>query len=172
MTVTVPEIETDRLVLRAPRLTDLDAFALFYADRRSHFVGGPLDREEVWRALISMAGHWQIRGFGLWVAARRTTGEPVGHAGILHHIDWPEPELAYSIFAAWEGKGYAFEAAGAARAAAAEHFGITAPISLVAPDNTRSLRLAKRLGARFERETRIRDHDVLVFRHPPAEGAA
>ncbi|SLN16249.1 hypothetical protein ROJ8625_00537 [Roseivivax jejudonensis] len=170
--VTVPVIETERLTLRAPRITDLDAFATFFADERARFVGGPSDRVGTWQILLRMSGHWQLRGYGLWVAARRTTGEPVGYAGIVNHVDWPEPELGYAIFAAWEGRGYAFEAAEAARSAAAERFGIARPISLVAPENTRSVRLAKRLGAAFERDIELRGETTYVFRHPGAEGAA
>ncbi|SFE49477.1 GNAT family N-acetyltransferase [Roseivivax sediminis] len=170
--MTVPRIETERLVLRELRITDLGDFVAFYADPRTQFVGGPLDRVQTWQRMLQMAGHWQLQGYGLWVAARATTGEPVGYAGIVHHVDWPEPELGYGIFEAWEGRGYAYEAAFAARHAAAEHFGITAPISFIRPDNARSLRLAERLGAVFERETELRGQPVHVYRHPEAEGAA
>ena len=166
--VRIPVIETERLTLREPRITDLDDFATFFADERTRFVGGPADRVHTWQAILKMSGQWQIRGYGVWVAARRTTGEPVGFAGIVHHIDWPEPELGYSIFADWEGRGYAFEAALAARAAAAEHFGFTAPISLIDPENTRSIRLAERLGATFESETELRGSTARVYRHPQA----
>ena len=47
----IPTLETERLVLRAPGIGDFEPFAAFYASERSKFVGGPLDREGAWRML-------------------------------------------------------------------------------------------------------------------------
>lgn len=172
MSVEVPVIETDRLILRAPRVEDLDPMCAFYAEERSHFVGGPQTRGEVWRTLLRSAGHWQLRGYGVWHITLRDTAAMIGHAGILHHIEWPEPELGYAIFAAYEGKGLAHEACEAARAAAAEHFGLTRLISLIDPANDRSRALALRLGAHFEREETVMGHPCHVYRHPDIAGAS
>ena len=38
----IPEIRTERLILRAPRQSDFAGFSGFYASDRSSFVGGPL----------------------------------------------------------------------------------------------------------------------------------
>ncbi|MCA0997410.1 GNAT family N-acetyltransferase [Alloyangia pacifica] len=164
--VTVPVIETERLILRAPHLDDLEPLCAFYADPRSRFVGGPIERSQVWRTLLRSSGHWQIRGYGIWHITERSSGEMCGFTGPLNHIEWPEPELAYSIFASHEGHGYAYEAASAARRASADLFGLSHMISLVDPANDRSLALAKRLGARFERATELMGHQVHIFRHP------
>lgn len=172
MSVGIPLIETDRLILRAPRFEDLDALCGFYAQERSHFVGGPLDRGATWRLLLRAAGHWQIRGYGLWHITLRDTGEMVGHTGVLNHVEWPEPELAYAIFSAFEGKGLAHEAAEAARTAAAEHFGLTRLMSPIDPANDRSKALALRLGAHFERADTLLGQEVHVYRHPEQRGAA
>ncbi|WP_353473761.1 GNAT family N-acetyltransferase [Salipiger sp. H15] len=170
MSVEIPVIETERLVLRAPRFEDLDAMCAFYAEPRSRFVGGPVDRSHVWRTLLRGAGHWQIRGYGIWHVIDRDSGEMCGFTGPLNHIEWPEPELAYSIFTQFEGRGYAYEAASAARAAAARHFGLTRLISLVDPGNDRSRALALRLGARFEREEMVMGQIAHIYRHPQIAG--
>ncbi|MCR8550842.1 GNAT family N-acetyltransferase [Salipiger sp. P9] len=172
MSVTIPVVETDRLILRAPRFEDLDALCGFYADPRAHFIGGPLDRGEVWRLLLRTAGHWQIRGYGIWHITLRDTGDMIGHTGVLHHIEWPEPELCYGIFAGFEGKGFAHEAAEAARVAAAGHFGLTRLISPIDPANDRSRALLLRLGAHFEREDTLLGQTVHVYRHPEQRGDA
>ncbi|MGR3379006.1 GNAT family N-acetyltransferase [Salipiger abyssi] len=172
MSVEIPVIETDRLILRAPRLEDLDPLCGFYADERSHFVGGPLDRGGVWRVLLRIAGHWQIRGYGVWHITLRETGEMIGHAGVINHVEWPEPELGYGIFAGFEGKGFAHEAAEAARATAARQFGLTRLISLIDPANDRSKALALRLGAHFEREEELMGKPAHVYRHPEITGGA
>jgi RimJ/RimL family protein N-acetyltransferase len=35
---------------------------------------GVLTREDAWRQLAMLAGHWQLRGFGTWAVEERTTG--------------------------------------------------------------------------------------------------
>ena len=53
----IPTLQTQRLILRAPRQGDFDTFAAFYAGPRASFVGGPLTRELAWRMLaIGKAG--------------------------------------------------------------------------------------------------------------------
>lgn len=169
--LSVPVLETERLRLRGPVIADLDALADFMTSDRARFVGGPIGREDSWRMLMRMAGHWALRGYGLWLAEERETGKLAGWAGILHHIDWTEPELAWSVFPDFEGKGIAYEAALAARDHAARHFGVVAPMSQIDPKNARSRRLAERLGAHFERDGEMHGQPIHIYRHPNPEAA-
>lgn len=167
----IPVLETERLILRAPRLSDLDALADFLASPRAQYVGGPSSRYQSWRSLLTVTGHWVMRGYGYWTVEDRASGQPVGRVGVhFHEGEWPEPELGWHIFNGFEGKGYAYEATLAARDAATTRFGLGSLSSLISPDNTRSRRLAERLGATVERETRVLDTPCLVYRHP--KGAA
>ena len=70
-----------------------------------------------------------------------------------------------------EGKGYASEAALAARAYAAAHFGMPQLMSYLAPANARSIAMAKRLGATYEREHQLHGKLCHVYRHPNVEAA-
>lgn len=166
VTLDIPVIETERLILRGPRLSDFEAHAGFAMSERAHFVGGPNDRIGAWRGFSSGAGHWALFGYGMWTVEDRETGLPAGRIGVMCPDGWPEPELGWHIYEGFEGKGIAFEAALAARGAAAQHFGISAPISFIVPENTRSRRLAERLGATVEREGEVIGHPCLVYRHP------
>ena len=56
MTSHIPEVQTDRLTLRAPRLTDLPALAAFFATDRSGFVGGPTDETGSFTKLTARIG--------------------------------------------------------------------------------------------------------------------
>ncbi|MDV7142519.1 GNAT family protein [Tropicimonas sp. TH_r6] len=163
---TIPTVETDRLRLRAPEMRDFDAYADFYASERSAAIGGPSDRPSSFRSFLAIGGHWQIRGFGRWIVADRTADDALGIVGLYHPDDWPEPEIAWTVFAAAEGRGVALEAATAARAYAYETLGWTTVISMVAPENTRSLALAQRIGARHDGDF---DHPIFglmqVWRH-------
>ena len=56
-----------------------------------------------------------------------------------------------------------------ARTFAYEVLGWKTAISLVAPDNPRSLRVAERLGATFERAIQHEGMEFGVYRHPSAQ---
>ena len=166
----IPQLETERLILRAPHMKDLDAMVQFFASPRSQSAGGPLDRGQVWRALLRSAGHWHLRGYGLWHAIDKSSATMCGYCGFIEHIEWPEAELAWGVYDGYEGKGIAYEAAVAARAAGPA-LGVPQPISLIDPQNTRSRRLAERLGAVVENETQLLGETVLIYRHPKPEAA-
>ncbi|HKK35900.1 MAG TPA: GNAT family N-acetyltransferase, partial [Paracoccaceae bacterium] len=108
--VGVPELETERLRLRAPSEADFEPFAAFYATERSRFVGGPLPRGKVWRSHAALVGHWALRGYGWWSLEERATGALAGRVGLFHPEGWPEPEIGWTLFDGFEGRGYATEA--------------------------------------------------------------
>ena len=170
LSVQVPVLSSQRLILREPRLADFDSYAEFSASPRAGFVGGPMDRAQAWRRFAAGLGHWILRGFGLWTIEDKTTGAVAGRTGLILHEGWPETELGWQIYDGFEGQGYAHEAAMAARDHACRIMGLPPMISLIAPANTRSRRLAERMGARIERETELLGHPCLIYRHP-AEAA-
>jgi len=146
----VPELETDRLRLRLPREGDLAAHAAFQSSERSRFVGGPYDAAASFQHLAGIVGQWALRGYGRWMVADRETDTPLGVVGIYHPADWPEPEIGWSLYGHAEGRGIAAEAALASRRFAYETLGWRRIVSLIAPDNARSARLAERLGCARE----------------------
>ncbi len=165
--VTVPVIETERLILREPRLSDLGPITAFCASERSHFVGGPMDEVGAWNSLMVLMGHWVARGFGWWMIEEKATGAVAGRVGVGHHIDWPEPEIGWHLYEGFEGKGVAYEAALSARDYAQNRMGLGHLISLVHPENHGSRRLAERLGAVVERDDfALRGEPCLIYRHP------
>lgn len=167
---TIPELQTERLRLRAPCLDDLDALTAFYSSPRSSFVGGPLTKELTWRVLATEIGHWPLRGFGRWAVEERATGALAGIVGLWFPEGFPENELGWDLMDGFEGKGYATEAARAARDYAYDQLGWRTLISLVADGNDASARVAARLGATPDgRFTHVRWGEMSVWRHPAPE---
>ena len=82
MTV-IPELTTRRLVLRGPEAADYPDFKATFSSYRSRFMGGPLNAYETWMLYAAEIGHWQIRGYGMWMIHDRKTDETLGMAGGL-----------------------------------------------------------------------------------------
>lgn len=166
--VEIPTLETERLILRAPRAADFEAYARTLMSERAQHVGGPFSRGEAWRDFAADAGSWVLLGFGYWSIASRETGAFVGLTGFMKPAIYPERELGWVLVEPFEGQGYAFEAARAARAYAFETLGWETLVSYIAPKNARSIRLAERLGAVRDEQCARPWPDCLVYRHPAA----
>jgi len=169
----IPRLETERLVLRAPEMGDFEPFAAFYASDRAKYVGGPLNREGAWRMLAMEIGHWTLAGFGRWIVDVKDGPSTVGLVGLFAPEGWPEPEIGWDLFAGNEGKGYATEAALAARSYAYDVLGWTTAISLVKPGNEASARVAERMGAKPDGDFAHERHGAVhIWRHLPPEDIA
>ena len=176
--MTYPVIETPRLILRFPQIQDEPRCAAFLSSERAMFVGGPVARGRAWRAFAHLVGQWEMRGYGMFTSTLRETGEPIGMCGHFHPSDLDEPEISWSIWTPeHEGKGYAYEAAVAAREFAYTNLGWTTATSNIDAENRRSIALAERLGCTIDRSYTEDDGtgtDVLVhlYRHPTPEDLA
>lgn len=166
--IPVPRLETERLILRGPKADDFDAIRGFVTDaERTRFIGGPAQTEfDVWSNMMRMIGHWMWNGFGFWTLEDKTSGQPLGRVGVIKHVDWPEPELGWHLFATGEGRGLGHEAALRIRDFAARDLGLDRLISQIHPDNIRSRKLAERLGAFVEKESELMGEPCLIYRHP------
>ena len=160
-TFEIPTLTTERLRLRAFQANDLDAYAEMQANpevMRYLVAGRTSTRAEVWRTMATSLGGWALRGYGMF--AVEVEGHCAGWAGVLHPLEWPEPELAYSLDQPFWGRGIATEAVRAARAWAFTRLDVTRLASFIMSDNARSARVAQKLGAVRDGTTTIRGFAV------------
>lgn len=170
-----PVLQTERLVLRAPAAEDWEAWRAFFVSDRARFIrpGAPSDAA-AWRAFGHAIGHWVMRGFGMFVFAARGGDTALGMAGPWFPAGWPEREIGWTVWAEEaEGRGFAFEAAMAARRYAYDRLGWPAAVSYIEAGNTRSIALAERMGAVHDAGASAPDWEdgaeVRVYRHPAPE---
>jgi RimJ/RimL family protein N-acetyltransferase len=143
----LPVIETARLRLRAPRLSDFDAWAEIFTGPAGPHLGGPFDRDDAFTEFAATCGLWLLRGHGVWTVEPKTDGDVLGFVLIGFEPGDQVPELGYLFRPAVEGRGYATEAARALRDHAVGPMGLKDLVSYIDPENARSIRVAERLGA-------------------------
>lgn len=174
----ITRLESERLVLRKPEARDWKYATGFFTSERSKFiVGAPVDAGRAWRILAMEIGHWEMTGCGMFcVTMRGAEDKALGLVGPWAPGDWPEPEVGWQIWdTEIEGTGIATEAARACVSHAYRDLGWNTVVSYIAPENTRSIRLAEKLGAVLDPDApqpKPNDDPCLVYRHPKPERAA
>ena len=156
-------IETERLTLRMPVPEDADAAAELLGDPEvMRFLGGHVvPREDVPAVIGKWLGRWTANRMGPFMLERRADGRFVGRCGILvwDTRDWristlteagefAQPEIGWALARAHWGQGYATEAARAVATWARAEREARSLVSVIAPANIASQRVAERLGAR------------------------
>lgn len=143
----IPEIETERLILRGPVASDFPVYREFFADAEaSAFYGGPLDADKAWRVLATDLGHWGLRGYGRWAVIDKSSGRMVGGCGLWWPEGYPRSELTWWIVPQARRHGYAFEASCAAVRFGYRTLGWSLVETHMNDENAAAKHLAEKLG--------------------------
>jgi RimJ/RimL family protein N-acetyltransferase len=153
----IPQIETDRTVMRGWRPDDVDPYGRWMADPEvSRYIGGMLDAEQAWRSVAAHIGHWQLRGYGQWAVERKEDQALIGRVGLWNPGGWVGLEVGWTLRRDAWGRGYAQETAHAAIQWAWDNLATEALISVIDPRNAASIKVAERLGMHFRRDQLLR----------------
>jgi len=173
--VIVPELSTERLVLRGPTLADFPHCAALWADPEVvRFIGGQVStREQAWARLLRYVGHWELLGYGFWVATDRATGRFAGELGVARFERDLAPALgdfeAGWVLAAWaHGRGLATEAMRAVLAWTDARFADRPTACLIDLGNTASHRVATKLGYRELGRRTYHDEECIAYTRSPS----
>lgn len=139
----LPVLRTERLVLRAPVLSDFETFQRLFASPSAKFVGQEPDAEAIWAQFTNYTAGWVLRGDGMFTVCHDDVVVGFVFAGV-------EPgdqaiELGFFIAPEAQRQGFAFEAA----QAALTHLRSIRPeaiVSYVDPANVASQALVTKLG--------------------------
>jgi RimJ/RimL family protein N-acetyltransferase len=160
-------LESERLILRWFREDDLTDLCRMTGDPEvMKFLGDgrPVDEMLTWRHMATYMGHWYYRGYGIWAVEEKSSGRVVGRIGFMNPVGWPDFELGWTLARDCWGKGYATEGAGRALEYAFTEMNRDHVISLIAPDNLASIKVAERLGEKVAGKTNVVNHDVFIYR--------
>ena len=145
---------TPRLTLREMTNADLDDMAALLGDKNvMRYYPRPKTRSEAQEWITRNRRRYREHGFGLWVMNLRSNGDFVGDCGLtVQHIDGAdEIEVGYHVRASMQGRGYATEAASAARDFARDVLGVRRLIAIIDPQNVPSQRVAAKIGLKLEK---------------------
>ena len=156
--------ETKRCIIREFSMQDLDALYDMYQEAGMTDYMEALycyeEEREYQKAYIE--NMYRFYGYGMWLVFEKETGELVGRAGIEHSEKLEgEFELGYAVRTKYQKQGYAFEACQAIIAYAATELEISKLHCLIQKDNTKSIKLAKKMGFSFEKE--LLDEEKTTF---------
>lgn len=166
----IPDLTTDRLLMRGFAPGDFEAYAAMMAhpEVTQYLMDGrPLSRAEAWRQMAMFLGHWTLRGFGVWAVEERATGQFVGRIGCLEPEGFPAFEIAYTLTRSAWGRGYAREGAATALRYARETLNRREIASIIRPANTASIRVAQSLGAVAAETVEFFGAPSVIYRYPP-----
>lgn len=169
LTSHIPQLQTERLVLRAPKISDFAAYAEIVLSPKGRFIVSNQSREHAWYDFANLLACWLLRGHGIWTVDRTKDDAVVGFVLIGFEPGDHEPELGYMVTGQSEGFGYATEAAQTAMRYAFEQLGFTTLVSTIDQGNHGSIKVAQKLGGvRDPRAEFEHDNEILVFRYTPA----
>ena len=190
------QIESERLVLRRVVPADLAFFTRIHAIpavARYLGHGRPRSQEESLAWLQSVLRSYEEQSLGQLAVVRKSDGVLMGRCGLsdlvvescpasgaiprawFQRSDAPadvgvafERELGYTFDPEYWGRGYASEAARFVFAYACSALNASRVVSVIHPDNERSLRLAARLGLRRERRVEVMERALDLYVWPGA----
>jgi len=147
------KLSTERLIIRSWNLSETDRIAFHTLNSDEHimrYFPFTRTREVADRVLESLIATAKIDGYGWAAICLKSTGEPIGFAG-LSKVNFetkftPATEIGWRIMVPHWRKGYALEAASALIQHGFEDLGLEEIVAFAVKNNTPSIGLMQRLG--------------------------
>ncbi|MBK7341801.1 MAG: GNAT family N-acetyltransferase [Saprospiraceae bacterium] len=120
-------------------------------EARSYLMKGPVQ-------------HIQDHGYGMRKMTLTEEKTPIGICGLVRRDGLPHPDLGFALLPAYEGQGFAFEAARQVLTVDTLHWNLSTISAITTPENNRSIALLHRLGFKQDGEVQLPgEQDKLAY---------
>ncbi|MEL6567892.1 MAG: GNAT family N-acetyltransferase [Pseudomonadota bacterium] len=172
-----PRLETERLILRAHKAGDFEAFSAMWRDPvvLEYTIREARSPQDAWMTMHRLLGSWPLLGYGFWAIALKTSNTLIGDAGFMDAMrpETPDkrttPELGYALATAHHGKGYMTEALEAVHDWLDRAKPGTEAFALIDDANPASIAVAQKFGYRFERRHDFNDRLGALYTRKPLQ---
>lgn len=163
----IRRLETDRLILRPFRKSDLDDLAALNGDAQNmKFVSPPLAREQVAGIIDWFTAEWKRLGYGWFAVLHKPTERLVGQCGLQEiedHRNSSAAELIFVIDTKDGGNGYATEAARAVVGFGFQAGGVQKIVAVAIEENKPARQVLAKLGFTHVDNRVLQDHEIMVY---------
>jgi len=158
-------IETTRLFIRQPTPEDLDYLITWLTDSEtSKHVGGVRPLEKIKETMEKTLSNWKSKNFGGGIVVLKTTSEVIVICGISEVVidEKVENDLGYLIDKKYWNQGFATEASRAMMDYGISILGMTRITAWPNKKNISSIKVAEKLGFKFEKEISEKHYGKLL----------
>jgi GrpB-like predicted nucleotidyltransferase (UPF0157 family)/RimJ/RimL family protein N-acetyltransferase len=161
-------LETRRLLLKAPKITDLDELVGLRSDNEvMHYTGegGSQTKEQVQNYLNFALSYQEKHGMGFCLVLEKDSGNFIGEAGLFHLLFddmQPDIEIGYHLHKKYWGKGYATELTKALIHWGFQHLSINKIVAAAYPNQIASQKVLQKSGFDF-RGTKLTSDGTELF---------
>lgn len=162
-------LQTKRLILKHPKLSDLDNLIALRMDPNvMQYVGNGLvqTKEEVKNFLDAALPYHQQYGFGFFSVFEKETGDFVGQAGLFHFgfdVSQNEIELAYRLHKKYWNRGFATELVKALIDWGFDHLKLKKIIAIIFPENNASRRVLEKSGFHYVKRIPYKNRECALY---------
>lgn len=160
------QIETSRLRMRPFTSEDIEFASNWLCDplvMKFTPRGPDISMEQTALRIANYQRHQSEHGFSRWVVIERSSGRPIGDAGLMSMAEYEWIDLGYRIAQPLWGRGLASEAAFAWVQKAFGELKLNRLAAFVHPDNQASIRVLRKLGFQEEYRDVIRGMNSIIF---------
>jgi ribosomal-protein-alanine N-acetyltransferase len=106
---------------------------------------------------------YELHGHGAYVVMLKESPQPIGLCGLIKRDAFEDVDIGYAFLPEFWSKGYAFEAAAAVLDYGLHTLRLPKIIALISPGNADSIKLIKKLGFAFSRETQMSEASAVAI---------